>query len=166
MTRIGAVSIGLVLLLSMPVSLEAQTQPAIGGPEGFVQEFLDWYVIQDGWRAVLQQRRFAVHPDLRALLQAEAAAEESADGGLGGLDFDPFLASQDPCDRYRAGTVSRRGGRYLVEISGTCPSSGGMTDAVMELESSDSSWVIVNVHYPALGTDLWSRLRQSEDARQ
>jgi hypothetical protein len=62
------------------------------------------------------------------------------------LDFDPFLCSQDPAQRYLAGKTTRQGGACLVEIrrSGHV---AGRPDVVAELTYGDDRWTFVNFHY-------------------
>ena len=83
------------------------------------------------------------------------------------MDFDPFLASQDPCDRYEVGAATRQGPSYLVDIHG----AGGCEkhdkpDVVAELVLRSGTWMFVNFHYPPDSGDLLTVLRLLREDRQ
>jgi len=78
-----------------------------------------------------------------------------------GLDFDPFTASQDPCQKYQArGTPRKVDQRYEVQVFGSCPRQRrSAPDVVAELEQRHGLWVFVNFRYPD-GDDLVATLKQ------
>jgi hypothetical protein len=55
-------------------------------------------------------------PALVRALDDDAAAQAAVRGVTVGLDFGPFLASQDPDDRYQVGEVVPKGTEYLVSV--------------------------------------------------
>jgi hypothetical protein len=136
----------------------------------FVQSFVTWYVPivltpHDGpaWNAVLAQEKW-LSPELRAALRADSAAQAGAQGEIVGLDFDPFVDSQDPWERYEAGSVRRRGRSYLVSIYGFRAGSRiSRPDVIAELVRRNGSWVFTNFHYPKEHTDLLRVLRRLRD---
>lgn len=85
----------------------------------FATEFYDWYM-----KAYANSHRFdvilaakelgmALTPELlQALKQDREAQLRDESGYIVGLDFDPFLAVQDPCDRYEVRKVVKRGESY------------------------------------------------------
>ena len=141
-------------------------------PQGFVSDFYAWYVpLANGdqkgpaWHLVLQQRASALAPELSAALTRDTAAQSAVVGQIAGLDFDPFLNSQDPCPRYEAGDAVQQEQGYSVEVYGVCGDKRNATpDVIVELASASDSWAIVNIRYPGNETDLLAvlgRLRVS-----
>ena len=93
-------------------------------------------------------------------------AQAKANGELVGLDFDPFLSGQDPCERYRVGKVSYQQNAYLADVYPVC--NGKLSDSasvVIELQSTGSSWRFVNFRYPRSHTDLIEELRLLREQR-
>ncbi len=83
-----------------------------------------------------------------------------------GLDFDPFLATQEPEDRYQVGKATARNGRCRVEVFGLRNGKGvrPKPDVVPELERSGQRWRFVNFHYPE-GEDLLGVLKRLAEER-
>ena len=94
--------------------------------------------------------------------EAGFVAQARAEGEIDGLDWDPFLNSQDPCNQYEVRKVTKKGLNYLVEILGT----GGCEehtkpDIVAELTQQNGTWVFVNFRDSAgPGDDLLSALKR------
>jgi hypothetical protein len=81
----------------------------------FVQDFYDWYVPKafgdhtgPAWDFALKYRKQAFSSELFRALQEDSDAQAKATD-LVGLDFDPFLNSQDPCEQYEAGDSNQIG---------------------------------------------------------
>jgi hypothetical protein len=132
----------------------------------FVQGFYNWYVpkaLNPGndpvWESMFKARKPVLSGDLmRALSEDDKAARGSPDEVVG-LDFDPFLNSQDPGQRYVAGNVVAKNGDYFVEVRAV--QSGKMSktpDVIAELVKSKGDWMFVNFQYPGNG-DLLSTLK-------
>lgn len=93
-----------------------------------VAEFYSWYVATAAdnpgtdMRA-LSDKRWNFGADLTRALRVDSAAAAKSPDEIVGLDMDPFLNSQDPCDRYHPVKVRRSGGKFLVDVvgSGGCP---------------------------------------------
>ncbi|MDB4900718.1 MAG: hypothetical protein JWN53_2526, partial [Gemmatimonadetes bacterium] len=100
-------------------------------------------------------------------LTMDAEAEAKAEvGQTVGIDFDPFLSGQDPCEHYETGKAIRRNGSYLVDILGVCAGHRIKKPLVVaELKPEDHSWVFVNFHYPRLHGNLLSVLRSLREQR-
>jgi hypothetical protein len=151
--------IDFLLLAVAPCAVQAQ---APIGEARFVQSFYDWYVpiaLRDSkrpaWYVVLTDRATVLDSELVRALKADSAVRANAAEGVVGLDFDPFLNTQDPDDRYVVGKVTRQGKRSLVEVYSV--RSGKRSDKavlIAELTSQRGSWVFVNFHYPNIRTDL------------
>lgn len=81
---------------------------------------------------------------LRVVLDAQAKNGQIV------LDFDPIINGRDPADKYVAGSVTRKGEHYLVEVYGV--SDNGKKhdnpDVIAELVFQTGEWTFVNFHYP------------------
>jgi hypothetical protein len=69
----------------------------------FVQGFYDWYAplaAKESDVQPLKVRRADFNPELVRALEADRAAQAKVSGYIVGLDWDPYLASQDSGDRY------------------------------------------------------------------
>ncbi len=166
--RLCKIMICCLLLLAVSRPLQAQAK---GGQDvseslrGFVQEFYDWYLPMalkntpvPAWDLALESKSSVFDPQLARVLREDSAAEAKTAGDIVGLDFDPFLCSQDPGERYEVGRISQKGEKYWVEIYGVWSGKKGEKPAVVpELRQKDGSWLFVNFHYPEdrdLLTDL------------
>jgi len=143
-------------------------------PRQFVQEFYDWYVPFAAWQTegpawsgMPAAREQAISPELLAALKKDAAAGADAEE-IVGLDYDPFLNAQDPCERYEAGPATPSGAGYRVEVFGVCGGERHPTaDVVAELQPRGRTWVFTNFRDPAHdGGDLRSMLRRLEQDRR
>jgi hypothetical protein len=141
---------------------------------GFVQEFYSWYLPEalktqeePVWNVALKYKRSAFSPALFRGLKDDSEAQAKASGEIVGLDFDPFLNTQDACDRYEVGTVTPQEAGYRVDIYAVCSGKrSSKPDVVAELERLDGSLVFVNFRYPAVGRDLLGILRTLREGRQ
>jgi len=141
------------LLAVAPFVLAAQPSPTPATT--FTQAFYDWYVpkalspkAKDTVLMALREKGTCFDPTLLKALQADAQVQKQNPGVIVGLDFDPFLASQDPEERYIVGSVLDMRGSTWVNIHGV--SAGGpreKPDLVAELVQHDGQWRFVNFHY-------------------
>ena len=101
-------------------------------------EFYSWYrPLADSSEAsmrAVRERSSSFSPVLVTALRADSVARATARSEIVGLDRDPFLNAQDPCDRYQPVRTTRQGSRYLVEVLG----SGGCA-------AHDKPDVVVNI---------------------
>jgi hypothetical protein len=140
----------------------------------FVQDFYEWYVPlalghRDGpsWELVITQRPSILSPQLLAELKEDMEAQAASPGEIVGLDFDPFLNAQDPCERYEVGRVTERHQGARIEIHAVCSGNRSPTpDIVLEVVPEGSSWAIENVHYPGIATDLRQVLKLLREGRE
>ena len=85
---------------------------------------------------------------------------------IAGLDFDPFLGSQDPGERYEVGTIAQKGSSQWADIHGVWAAQrSSSTDVVAELVLQDGHWTFVNFHYPD-GSALLTILKLLREGRQ
>ena len=173
---------GCVLLLAVPGLTACGRDPSPAGhthPAGkrrtpdaadarrFTQAFYDWYVPLDTglqrptWATVGAHRPHPFSPELLRALKDDEQAQDKDPGYIVGLDFDPVVASQDPCERYVVGDAVRSGSGYRVNVHSVCQGKRSSTpDVVVELVPHAASWSIVNLHYPQFHGDLIEILRQ------
>lgn len=150
----------LLIFLALP---RATTAPK--SARDFVQKFYNWYVAKgdDALRISLKQRSADLTPELARALKEDQAAQDKVEGEIVGLDFDPFLNSQDPCPRYETGAVN--GSR--IDIHSVCEGrKSRRPDATVEVVSKNGRWLIANIHYPEGGGDLLSILKQLRQDRR
>jgi hypothetical protein len=140
---------------------------ASAGARTFVDEFYKWYTPiarknsrVPPWYTVLDQRPVALSDTLLHALRRDREEQSKATGEIVGLDFDPFLGGQDPCERYVTGNSVQAGNTYRVSVFGICGKARhAQADVIAEVARSESSWVFVDFYYPgADGGDLLGAL--------
>lgn len=138
----------------------------------FVQSFYNWYVpkalsdsISPSWNIALTHKASIFNQRLANALKNDSIAQAQSPGEIVSLDFDPFLASQDPCERYEVGKITQRHNSYFVEIFGICSGKRNTKpDVIAELARKDTSWVFINFYYPN-NKDLLSVLKSLQESR-
>ena len=133
----------------------------------FTTHFYKWYIkVADTDGVALlrtKEMKQALAPELLQALKKDYEAQaQDKTGYIVGLDFDPFLASQDPCERYEVRKVVKKGESYWAEIHGfggceehTAP------DLNAEVTSRNGDWVFTNFHYSGpFAQDLLSLLEK------
>jgi hypothetical protein len=149
----------LAIALLLSTALPPRPPPPQGEPpdvqsvRAFVQGFYDWYAKRakkpDAADAALKTRRVDFSPDLVRDLQADSDASKKVKGEIVGLDFDPFLASQDPGSRYDIVNIEKKGDVYWVGIHDPLPSNQDHpVDLFAEVSKRDGHWVFVDFNYP------------------
>jgi hypothetical protein len=92
--------------------------------------------------------RAVLSPELRWLLKDDAHNKMDENGLIQGLDYDPIANGQDICERYVAGKVTRKGNRYLVEITCLWGNKKSADNSMRhEVRFSRGRWMIMNIHY-------------------
>jgi len=116
----------------------------------FAQSFYDWYVGKAGanFKVALREKRSAFSPKLYKAMQEDVEAQAKVRGEIVGLDFDPIVNSQDPCERYVVGSVTRNGDSYRAGIFGICSGKkNAKPDVTAELATKEGQWQFTNFHY-------------------
>ena len=157
-----------LVFLALPCTLVAQVkanQKNIRSPREFVEEFYRWYVPQalsdktiTASDIAIKYRSSDLSPQLFWLLREDAEAQARC-AELIGIDFDPFLASQDPAERYIVGEVSRKDRSYWAKIYSV--QSGNRSerpDLIVEFQEENRHWFFVNFYY-AGNSDLLTILK-------
>ncbi|SRR5216683_1056213 len=144
----------------------------------FVQQFYDWYVSEThkenamhSWDLALKQKGYAFSPELRRELTEDSDAQAKAGGEIVGLDFDPFLNSQDPDERYVVGAITFKGTSFWVEVHSIQSGTKSKKPVVVpELVSKGGRWLFVNFHYGRTNRpeheNLLSILKSLKERRQ
>jgi hypothetical protein len=138
----------------------------------FVQGFYDWYTPKlfnekvDAELLALKSKSTMFTPELkRALLEDWDASSKNKDE-IVGLDFDPFLDSQDPDRHYTARQVEPKGKTWLVSVFGSTSSHEKTTraDVIAQVEKTKHGWRFTNFVY-GKEDDLLKTLRELKKER-
>jgi len=148
---------GLLLLLATSAPLADGTLPEKlrKSCRDVVQGFYDWYIpkaLNEGATPAsdlaIKYRGSLFAPYLLQALREDSQAQGKAVGEIVGLDFDPFLNSQDPRPRYVLGNVTYKDDKCWVEILSASSDKGRAEPAVVtELILERAHWMFVNFHY-------------------
>jgi hypothetical protein len=145
----------------------------------FVQDFYNWYVaggpsggkLRTGaraWDDVLRLRPEALSPDLLGLLKDDLAASQASPDEIVGLDWDPFLASQDPSSKFSVESLSVQTDHCNAWVEGI--ENGKKRESIgPELIRKGESWVFINFHYKGQSPqdeNLVSALKMLRDERK
>lgn len=139
----------------------------------FAQKFYDWYVPvalnrslkEDSSNVAIAKRAALFDPPLLKALKEDAEAQAKVPDDIVGLDFDPFLAAQDPDDKYVVSKVTEKDGLYLVDVYGVRKGKReAKVSVVAELKPVKDSFVFTNFLYGDDG-DLVGVLKQLADDR-
>lgn len=163
-------------LMALPIALQAQSDvnsEAKYSVRKFAQEFYVWYVPKaradnsdPAWELALKSKKDLFDAPLAQALKEDMDAQAKFPGEIVGIDFDPFLYTQDPAKRYSIGTVSQKGDRYLIEIRGNRNGEKiNGNDLIAEIAKKDGRWVFSNFYY-SKGKDLLSILKSLKVDRQ
>lgn len=99
-------------------------------------------------------------PELLTALRRDAAARAAAKGEIDGLDWEPFLNTQDPCQQYVVGAATKVATHVRVSVHAICDGKRSATAAVVaEVAPMGSSWAFANFLYSAPNRDLLQALR-------
>lgn len=137
--------------------------------EHFSQRFYAWYVpvalraaanLQSAWTVAVKDRGFVFSRGLRRALIEDEETQDKVTGHIVGLDWDPFLSTQDPCQRYEVGGATQSNSHYFVSVYGVCSGKREeKPDVIAELAFENGAWAFVNFHYPGNGLDLLRALQ-------
>lgn len=166
--------------LFLPACAAAQVAPVPQDSSScrrFVQQFYDWYVplTQKTMKgpasdSALQHKAEVFNPDLLRALKVDSEATAHAKGEIVGLDFDPFVGSQDPADRYEARGVAWRENKCSVEVWDASPTGTAdksrKPDVIADVGFDRGHWQFLNFRYPGLNADLVNVLAQLREERR
>jgi hypothetical protein len=125
--------------------------------QDFVQQFYDWYLSFNTSKGklpangpseedVLRLRPQVLSPELLRMLKEDLEASKKSSDDVVGLDFDPFLNTQDPSPKFKLERVTVKDGHCNAVVYGI---RGGKKQEKVkpELTQGASGWVFVNFHY-------------------
>ena len=138
------------LIGALPACIGAQ--PVAESAQRAVQRFYDWYVPRqehaggpDTWMVALTRGPLQVDPELVRWFRIDSTAQARAKGEIDGIDWDPFLASQDPCKAYTTAPPIIEGVRVYIPVH--C--RGQKAPAVLvEVRHVKTGWMIVEWRNP------------------
>jgi hypothetical protein len=128
-----------------------------GAVHRLVQRFYDWYLPQvanphgqDVMMKAATHGPIPFDPQLVRWLRIDSTARARAKGEIDGLDGDPFLNAQDPCDTYTVQSVRTQGAHFLVDVLG----HGGCAahtkpDVTVELTLKAGQWTVTEFRDPS-----------------
>jgi hypothetical protein len=121
----------------------------------FVQNFYDWYVPYANNESnflssdvAIKEKGEFFNPLLLNLLKKESQRHSREKGVISGLDFDPFLATQDPYLKYHVSSAEIKNDICFAKIEGI--SSNNVPQNInlfVELKIAEGHWRFVNFHY-------------------
>jgi hypothetical protein len=163
----------LLFLVLHASSARADDASLAASGRDFVQKFYDAYVPQALAENSIPASQFAIEhlgasfaPELLAALKDDAAAEAKSSDEIVGLDFDPFLNSQDPADSYEVGSATQQGSTYFVDVYAVMSGKRSQEPAVVaELVYEDGHWLFANFRYPG-NDDLLTVLKMLKADRE
>ena len=124
-----------------------------------VTGFYDWYVPlaladqkEPASNIALKTKAELFHPTLLAALRKDAEAQSAAKGEIDGLDFDPFLNTQDPAPSYTIGKIRKQKDLYWVEVYPRDQrGKRGKLAVKPQVAVENGKCVFVNFYYPEGG---------------
>lgn len=161
----GAAQPAVVKRIEHPVVFTDWPPPK--SPRQYVQGFYSWYArsLSRGrtnatWMEMLRRAHWDLSTELATLLRADATAQSHCNE-LIGIDFDPFLLTQDPARDYEVGAIRKQGDRYRVSVYRV---EGGhrnkSPDVIAEVaQRSDGRWYFVNFYSPGMRSSLLTILK-------
>ena len=162
----------LLLLLAL-AALQAQAAKPEDAVRKFAQDFYGWYVpiaVKDNKEPAsdiaIKQRPSSFSPQLLEALRDDAEAQAKAIGELVGLDFDPFLNSQDPSNHFVIGQINLKNDGYWVDIHTSKPGKAhAKPDVIAVVNQSGGHWFFTNFRFPD-GGDLLKTLQLLKQERE
>ncbi|MES1195705.1 MAG: hypothetical protein ABUL58_02025 [Steroidobacter sp.] len=139
----------------------------------FVQDFYDWYsplAFREKnslpWESALRQREELFSLKLVYALKRDSLATSNIDGTYTGLDFDPFLNTDNSCEHYLVGQVLEYTKNFRAEIQPVCNGKLHPKATVYaEIVFKKNHWQFTNFYYPE-GRDLFQVLAELRKERR
>ena len=159
-------------LLADDVSQTATTTGDTNAAGAFVQDFYDWYgsfAIQQKnqlpWEDALSIKSALFSRKLALALKRDKNAFANPDGTYTGLDVDPFLNTNNPCDHYIVGNILVYDNNYRAAIQPICNGKLQPKPVVFaEVTLKKDHWLFTNFYYPE-GQDLFQVLKNLRKRR-
>jgi hypothetical protein len=181
-SKFFSVSAGLFLFVtfSSAIAETPRVEKTLASCEAFVQNFYDWYapIAHDdkrrgrAWDVALKEKIQVFDAKLAKDLAEDSAAQEKSKDDIVGLDWDPFLNSQDPAPKYKVVKIVVLGDKCNVDVRSQGDNSQKQPEADIspELIFKDKSWKFVNFFdknaKKSQTNDLVNALKNLRDARK
>jgi hypothetical protein len=163
----------LTVLMLIMVPVFARAAKELDGLRSFVYDFYHWYVpiaLKDNkvpaFEIALKQRPTMLSAELLKALKEDSKAQDNSPGDIVGIDWDPFLNSQDPAKHYEVGRIVQKGEIYRANIHRlrlgkkiTKPS------VIAEVGQENGHWVFLDF-YSTDGRGLLAALKSLKADRQ
>ena len=131
----------------------------------FTQAFYDWYAAHNqNLDTAIAKKPTVFAPQLLEELRADLAASAKSPDEVVGLDWDPFTNTQDPCNPYSVGRVTRRADTLLIAVSGSCDIA--QPAVLAELRRSGSDWQFVDLRHVGEAGSLLGDLAKLREERK
>jgi hypothetical protein len=124
--RLAAAILGLSLIVAPAGAAATADDVSEASAKAFVQGFYDWYVgkvLRASGRGAgysfidaVRQRPDGFSPELKRLLEEDVAAASKCKGDVVGLDWDPFLETQENPGTYAVGKVEKTAQGFRVSV--------------------------------------------------
>ncbi|MEQ1693723.1 MAG: hypothetical protein ABMA00_20710, partial [Gemmatimonas sp.] len=121
----------------------------------FAQAFYDWYVVLgekaaiNRYDSLLIARAGMFTPPLLSALREDVDAQRKTSDIVSVIgDYDPFLNSQDPCNRYDARDVVPANGGYAVSVYSVCADKTATLAVIADVQRSVNAWAFSNFRIP------------------
>ena len=172
--RVLSLSVLLIGLFAWCPQGIAQVQDTQDSVRKFVQGFYDWYSVISHKNNIklapdqiaIKEKAHLFSPQLIAALKEDYEASSRHPEEIVGLDWDPFLCSQDIDDRYVVGSIKKKGRNYFAELYGVSKGKKNPEPNVtIEVAQNNGHWIFVNFHSPH-GGDLLSDLKELKKSRE
>lgn len=158
--------IRLALSLALCLPAFAQKPTPEDSAQKFAREFYSWYVPiavksnkGPAFETAIKRKPDCFSPQLLQALKDDAAAQAKVSDDIVGLDFDPFLSSQDPSNQFVLGPTIRKADGYWVSFYNSKASQKHGKPAVIAVATqADGHWFFTNFHFPD-GGDLLNTLK-------
>jgi hypothetical protein len=103
---------------------------------------------ESGLEVTLREKRSSFSPELVKGLKEDLAASKKSPAEIVGLDFDPFLNTQDIAERYLVEKITPKVDHYWVEVFAVWNGQKNSNpDVVPELAFENGQWIFTNFHY-------------------
>jgi hypothetical protein len=132
------------------------------------REFYSLYVTIPGAASefVVDKRPELITEQLATALRADEAASAANADEIVGFDADPFLDTQEPCERYEPRAGEDDGKRALLPVFATCLGQKSERPAfLVELVREKDAWRVGNIFFDRRG-DLLSELKKLKEERE
>lgn len=163
-----------LLLVLQASSAEASDSSLVASSREFVEKFYAAYVPKalaehagPAWQFAIDKMSASFDGGLLQALKDDLAAQAQSSGDdIVGLDFDPFLYSQDPAEHFEVGAARQEGTKYLVNVYPVISGKRSQEPGVIpELMYEKGHWLFVNFRYPG-DDDLLTILKLMKASRE